>query len=124
MGQLHCYADDDLEEQVDAYAEKAGYDSTSKAVEDLVQAGLRETRSPVLVRLRERAIEYAGLLAAVAVVFAVGGVIVPSLGVYTGVRMAIVLLAISTSVPAGIEVARVVRGTSALGEDIREVLPR
>ena len=118
---MAIYDTDDLEDRVDEFVEVGGYESKNKALKDLVRTGLRENQSPILTRWRERAIEWAGLLALFGIVAVASGFVTP-LALSWGLQMAGVLVVFSASLVGIVEVIRVATGQSALRAQIQEVV--
>jgi len=119
---ISCRVDDDLAGKIDDYQTRAGFDNRSDALEDLLRTGLRESRSPILARWREKCIEWAGLLGVFAMVFLAGGVATPAVTARTGYLMSIVLIAIGIGLLGMLELARLFTGQSAIASAIHEVI--
>jgi len=123
MGQKNVTVhNEELREAVEEYRDKAGYDSINAAAEDIMSTGLREVRSPLLNRLRERALGLAEMLTVFALVFLAAGAINPSIPYAEGFRMAIVLLAFAVAIPGIAEFSRLVAGTNEIGDKVHEVI--
>jgi len=112
----------ELAERVESYRERAGYDHRTEAVEDLLRAGLRETQSPLLTRLREQAIQIGHLLGVFALIFLAAGVLYQPFPFGQSLFMAIVLAGCAVAIPGAVEVARLVNGQNELGAAVREVV--
>jgi len=119
---LSFKADDTVQDRVDEFADREDYDYTSEALEQLVRVGLRETRSPILYRLKEEIINWAGWLGLTAIVAVVAGITTPVLAVTHGLMIATVLVAVAIALLALVELLRVLRGESELGEQLHGVM--
>jgi len=102
---------------VERYQRQHGHDSLSKAAEELISVGLRESSSPLLYRAKDLSIEAAWYLS-------IGGIIAILLGFTTsgftpadGVRIAAVFISVGASLIAGVELVRYVTGNSAIEEN-------
>lgn len=115
---LTCSCDEQLAERVDEYADRAGYEHRSPALQELIRTGLRETRAPLLTRFREQAINYANFMAIFALVFLAGGIVTKEIAFTTGLRMSLVLVLGAIGIVAFLEVIRLFNGQSELGETV------
>jgi len=115
-------ADDTIQDRVDEFKEREDYDHRSEALEQLVRVGLRETRSPILYRLKEEVVDWAGWLGLTALIAVVAGITTPVLAVTHGLMIATVLIAVATGLLALVELLRVLRGESELGEHLHGVM--
>lgn len=111
-------ADKDLQERIQSYRERYGHDNQSEAVEELAEIGLREAKSPILYRLKDRVIEGAWYLALLGLVAVVAGHLTDVLAPADSILLAAVLLAVAAGLIAGLELLRVVNGQSEVGAAI------
>jgi len=118
--QLIC-RDSDLHDRVEGYREERGFEYKSDAVKELLRVGLRESRSPLLRRFRERAIVIGEMLAVFALMFLAASIVIATIPFSEGLLMAVVLLLFAVAIPSAVELARVVRGSNAIGTMFWEV---
>jgi len=111
-----------LRERVEEFQAREGYEHLSTAGKELVEVGLREKQNPMVWRAKGRVVDWANHLV-------VAGVVVAALGATTdlyapteGLLAAVVLLACSAMLLAGLEVARGVAGMNPIGVRLRELL--
>lgn len=116
---LTCKPNDEaLSSDVEEFVARGGYESRNQALEDLIRTGLRESKYPILTRLRERVIHYSAMLCVFALVFIAGGVVTEPIHFANALLMAIVLVAMAVGLIAVVELARLIRGTSELGSAV------
>jgi len=106
--------DSELREEIEDFKSRRDIDKTSQALEELVEVGVRETRGPILYRIKEQAIDAAFYLTLVAVVTVVIGFTTTALERGNSIEIAFVILAIGMMPIAIIELVRFGRGQSAL----------
>lgn len=111
--------DPELRSDIEDYKSRKGIDSTSEALEELVEVGVRETSGPILYRLKEQAVDAAFYLALVAIVTIVIGVTTTTLATGSAIQIALVMLAIGMMPIAIVEVVRYGRGQSVLRHPTR-----
>jgi len=121
---LQCRADEDFDEQVTKFQRDRGFEEKSEAVEQLIRVGLRESRSPVLYRFKDRVVRWAGDLAVFGILAGLIGFATPVLSVRDGTILAVGLLITGVGLLAVVEIARVLGGTNAAGDSLRRVLSR
>lgn len=118
---LYFRADDDLRDRVGRHQAKFGLDNQSEATRHLVEIGLRESKTPVLYRLKDQSIEWAGYLGLAAMVVVAAGFTTTVLTPVHSLQVALVLIAMALGLVAIVELARTARGQSELGEFILRV---
>lgn len=121
---LQCYASTELDERVEAYQRREDIDDQSEAVRQLIRVGLRESRSPVLYRFKDRVVRWAGDLAIFGILAGLIGVVTPVLSVRDGAILGAGLLITGVGLLAMVEIARLIGGTNAAGDSLRRVLSR
>lgn len=108
-------AGQDLQDGIQSYEERYGYESRSEAVQELAQIGLREAKNPILYRLKDRVIEGSWYLALLSVVVVVAGHLTTVLSPGNSIMLAAVLLAVAAALIACLELLRTINGQSELG---------
>lgn len=116
---LGFQADEDVVEDVEEFQDRHGFDSRSDAHRELTKIGLREVRSPIVYRIRQRAFDAGYYLTLVAAVIGVVGMVSDAIGPTRGVQIGLVILSIAVAPIAIIECIRAVRGQSQLGYAFR-----
>jgi len=117
-----CTKNEDLHERVETYREERGLEYRSDAMEELLRAGLRERRHPLLSRLRERSLVLGEMLAVIGLVFLAGGIVTSAYPVFDGVVMWFVMSFFALAIPGAVELARLVAGQNELGVMVEEVI--
>lgn len=102
--------DQQTRDAVDRYETRHGHENRSKALETLVKVGLRESRNPVMYRVKDLAIEGAWYLALVAIVVVVVGVMTDALGPADAIQIAAVLVSVGAALIASVELIRAIGG--------------
>jgi len=113
-------ADDDFTERVEHYRERAGKESRTEAIKDLVEVGLREQSNPLLYRLKDRVLEWVNLLAMTAIVMFVVGVTTDIITATNGVIGAFFALFLASGLLAAYELVRAVGGMNEMGVRARQ----
>lgn len=107
-------ADPEFADEIERYQDRRGHEYQSDAVEELVQIGLQEARSPILFRLKDRAIEGAWYLSLVGIVVIVTGFLTTALSPGNAIQIAAVLVSVGAALIAGTELVRAVGGHTHL----------
>jgi hypothetical protein len=113
---------DDLPEGVERYQARHGLEYRSDALEELVEIGLRETRSPILYRLKDEVINWAGWLGVFAVIVLAAGFVTPYVSVLYGALLAGTLAIFAVLLVAALELGRILTGQSELGAVVWSVI--
>lgn len=100
-------ASDDLRERIQAYQDRRGLDYQSEAIRELLETGLEES-SPILSRIKTRAIDALYHLTLVAAVLAITSLTTELLTVPTGLQVGAIMIAIGVAGVAAVELIRVV----------------
>jgi len=119
---LQCHADEELDERVDTYQKRNSFEHQSNAVRELIRVGLRESRSPLLYRFKDRVVRWSGDLAVFGILAALIGLATPVLSAQDGIILAAGLVLTAVCLLAVVEVARLVGGTNATGWSLRRAL--
>lgn len=112
-------ADGSQQEDIEQYKTRNGLGSTSEALEDLVEMGLREARGPILYRIKQQAIDAAFYLGLVALVTIIIGFTTSNLTPGNAIEIALVMVAIGMMPIAILELVRYGRGQSTLRNRVR-----
>jgi len=115
-------ADDTTRQRVEEFQDREDYDDRAKALQKLVEVGLRETRSPILFRLKEEVVTWAGWLGVTAIIAVIAGLTTPMLAVTDGLMIAAVVVVVAIALLATVEAFRVLRGESEVGEHLHGVI--
>lgn len=108
--------------EIEAYkGRSSSADNRSKAIEELVQIGLREQRGPLLYRWRDSAADVALMFCAAAVSVVVIGMGTPMLTLSEAVQVGAAFALVALGLVGAIEVARTVNGQSELSALLRRV---
>jgi hypothetical protein len=121
-GQLKFRADENLRGRVSSYVDEYGHDNRSEALRELVEVGLREQRSPILWRAKNRVVEWVNLMALAAVLVFALGTTTSLLSFVDGVIAALYILLLATALLASYEVARAAAGANGLGTELRAAI--
>lgn len=113
---LGTRVDPETKEKVEQYKANTDASSLSEAAEEIVEVGLREVRGPLTHRLRDIALDAAYHLALVAVVVLIAGWATTILTPGHAMAIAIVTLGVAVAPPAAVELLRLVRGQSDMGD--------
>lgn len=105
---LSVYVDTDVIEAVEAHREERGMEK-HEALAELVETGRLELRSPLLYRAKQQSKDVAFYLPLVAATVAIVGTISPTLTPATAYQIGGVLLAVSLTPLAAVEVAQRVK---------------
>lgn len=114
-------ADESVREAVETYRERHGHGTRADALEELVEIGLNEARSPIMYRMKDLAIEASVYLFLGAVVATTIGFTTTALAPSSGLQVAAAFLAASGGVLGAAELARTVGGHGELGSLLRGV---
>lgn len=114
--------DEDVVEAIETYQAREGIESRTEAVQEMIRVGARETRYPLLHRLKDHVTTWAGWLGVAAIVVMLAGVTLPFLLPVHAVVMAMTLIGCAFGLVGVYELARVVTGQSELGARVREVV--
>jgi hypothetical protein len=115
-------ANSDLAERVNQFKNREDYEHNSDALEELVRVGLRETQNPVMYRLKDEILNWAGLLGVTAIITIIGGLTTPVIAPGHALLVATILCVTAMSMVAIVELARAWQGQSTVGRAIREVI--
>lgn len=115
-------ADRDVSAAVDRFEARGEYDSRTDAVQDMIRIAERETRYPVVYRLKTEVLNWAGHLGLAALLVVVAGFTTTVFTPIHGLQVALVLVAMALGLVAAYELARAVTGQSVLGRRLREAL--
>lgn len=111
---LSARAGADRHEKVEEWMDEYGRDDKSEALKEMIDVAHREAHSPVVARVRERAVDTAWYLSLVAAVTIIAGwsttVMTPTHGVRVGVMIAV----LGYFPLATVELFKIVRGESVL----------
>lgn len=114
-------ASSDLNQRVEDFREREGYDYKSEALEELTRIGLREARSPILYRAKEEFINWAGWMGATAIVVVILGLTTDIMAPGHGLLVAAIMSVVAFALVASAEIMRALQGQSEIGRLIREV---
>lgn len=109
-------------ERIRDFRERFNLKDESEAIKEMVRTADRETRSPLLYRIKARGADAAFYFALASLVSAVIGVVTPALSPRIGVQIGIVFLAVGLGALASVELLRTVNGQTDIGARLREVL--
>lgn len=111
-----------LHTEFERYAEKC--DSRSAAVKELLRVGIREKQNPLVYRLKDSVINWAGQLGVIAVFVFTLGSVTPFVSFGNGVLVAFSLVIAALLLMATFEVLRFATGSNEVGQRLREVVAR
>lgn len=117
---LFFRADEELRDAVEDYQKREGMEHLSDATKDLVQVGLREQRSPILARCKDRVVEWANLLVVAGLVLFTLAVVTRLVPFAQGTLAAVVLLLMASMLLAANEIVRAVAGVNEVGVRVRD----
>lgn len=109
------------EAEIKAYETRAGKENRSKAVEELVNIGLREQRGPMLYRWRDSAADVALMFCAAAVATLVIGMGTTLATIGQAIGVAGAFVAVALGLMAAVELGRTLRGQNELASVLRRV---
>lgn len=118
---LSTRVDGETKTEVELYQVRHGLDNESETVRKLVTIGLRESRGPVLYRLRGAAIDMVWHLCFVCVAIISIGYGTDVLPRVRSLGIAAVLLVAGIAVLAAVELVRIVRGEGTIGWRLRQL---
>lgn len=114
--------DADTGEQIEAYRDRRGLETKSDAVNELVETGLMERTSPVMYRLKDQIVGWAGDFAVFAVLILLIARVSTLVPWRTGVVLSVVLFSVAVALLAALELARAVVGANQVGQGIRDAI--
>lgn len=107
----------DLREMIEA--EKPEDESLASYTQELVKVGLRETKYPIMYRLKDIVVQFSGMLAAAALVILTVGLITNDIVEFRfTLKVSLTLLAFALFFISFYEAARAMNGQSELGTSI------
>ena len=104
------------------FRERFNLKDESEAIKEMVRTAHRETRSPLLYRIKARGADAAFYFALAAIVSIVIGVVTPALSAVVGVQIGLVFLAVGVGALASVELLRTLNGQTDIGARLREVI--
>lgn len=114
--------DDDLNDRVESYRGKYGFNSKSEAARTLLEVGEREQRNPFLFRMKDEMTYWMGQLGIASVIVLLGGFTTPMLAPASAALFSVSLIVAAVGLLAGFEVLRVVTGMNELGVRWRDLV--
>lgn len=118
---VNCRVGDDLEAAIDEFEAREGHDNRSDAVREMLRVAARETRWPLLYRIKCQVPNYAGLLGLFSMMVLASGWITPAVTPSHAMALAFVLAVMALAMVATVELARLATGQSELGDYLRGV---
>jgi len=112
--------DSSQKQRIVDFKDRNGYEHLSEAVEDLVDVGLREQKSPIVYRLKDRVVDWASALALAAVIVVVGGATTKVVAMSHAVAFSVVLLMFAVMLLGMYELTRVSVGANEIGAALRD----
>lgn len=112
---------DGLKPDIDRFQTREGYDNRTDACRELIRVGLRETRSPIMYRLKNEVINWAGWLGVTAIIVVISGLTTPVLHPIHALMVAGIMCLVALSMLAFVELLRLYQGNSDLDRVLQEV---
>ena len=112
------------EQRIQEFRDRFGLKDESQAIKEMVRTAHRETRSPLLYRIKARGADAAFYMALGAIVSIVIGVSTPAFTAVVGTQIAVIFMAVGLGTLGGIEFLRTLNGQTDLGARLREVAGR
>jgi len=111
--------DRDTATDVEVYAAKRGLSKT-KALNQLVNTGLRERKYPILYRIRDSIFHWAGIVAVLGLIAMPTGIVLNRPD--TGYILMVVFVTLAVAMVAIFELVRVAAGVSPIGRHVRKLV--
>lgn len=106
-------------DRITAYMESKGYDQQSDAVKELVDVGLREQRSPLVYRMKDRVVDWASWLLMMAVMVLIAGATTAAVPLPGAYKFSVATASVAVGMLGVYELVRFVGGMNEIGAGIR-----
>lgn len=123
-GPITWRTDKERQERIEQFQKQRGFDNRTKALDHLVDVGLREQRNPLMWRLKDRIVDWVSIMGIAAVMVFIAGATTNIFGMTDAMKFSVAMIIVATGMLGAFELGRVVLGMNELSVRLRDFIRR